>query len=214
MRGEYNDRFYRIDLDCESAVEGDSNTYRFDNTYLHHFACFKTRTKGTIAVGENSYDTEGIGYYEHFWGFLDLTQSRGWYWYWTPSTIKDDISLNIGLGSYRDKSIPLAFAIFTPDGKRYYTFQNYEYNEIALDDHGGVEFASKFSIEEKNDEGELKAVITRKPSSYRRLNQSPLGAAIFVTGRAELEGYIKWQEKKYDIAAIAFGSAMLFDLNL
>ncbi len=214
FEGTYNDQSYQIDLDCESAVDGDSNTYRFENSYLHHFACLKTGTKGTITAGGNSYDTSGIGYYEHFWGFLDFSQARGWYWYWTPSTEKDSVAINVGLGVFRDGSIPLAFVIFTPDGKQYLNFENYQYKEIAHDEHGGVAFASKFSIEEKNDDGELKAVITRKPSSYRSLNKTPLGSAIFVTGLAELEGHIKWHGKEYDVAARAFGSAMLFDLKI
>lgn len=204
---------YAVDLEIKCDISPGFFTYSFGNSKLNHFVVFRTKAAGKVTLNGILYDVNGIGYFEHFFGFLDLTASRGWYWYGSSGTIKHNMAVNIGMGVMRDNSMPCRFIQFSPEGKDIYSFENFDFQPMEEKDFDGVKYVSKFLIKEKNSSGEMECIISRNPSAYKRMNQSTFGPAIFVTGFASQEGYIKWKNKEYDLKSNCIGSAMLFDLR-
>ncbi|MDD5225490.1 MAG: hypothetical protein PHE84_16025 [bacterium] len=211
--GKHAGKGYKVDLELEADIDSNAYTYRFENNYLNHFVVFRNRTKGKVTIDKNAYPITGIGYYEHFYGFMNLLAMKGWHWYWCPVAGADRLAVNIGLGVMQDNTVPLCFLHFTPDGKNFYQLDQYDFRVLKDNEFNGIEYPGKFSIEQKKADRELQATITRTPSAYQRLNETMFGKAMFVTGNAGLEGKLKWQGKEYDLKGRAFGSSMLVKLN-
>lgn len=213
FEGAYNNKNYGVDLDLTADMNSNAFTYKFDNTTLNHFVVFRNKTKGKITIDKNVYPVTGIGYYEHFYGFLDVMNASGWHWYWCPVGGPEKLVINLGLGVMRDNTVPISFLHCSTDGENLYQFEQYDFKAEKQGDIGGIKYPMVLRLEQKKTDCEMLVTVTRTPSCYSKLNDSPFGKAAFVTGNAGLEGYLKFMGKKYDIKGRAWGSSMLFEMR-
>lgn len=214
FEGTYKNKKYGVDLNLNADMDSNAFTYKFENTYLNHFVVFRNKTKGKITIDKNSYPFTGIGYYEHFAGFLDVMNASGWHWYWCPVAGPEKLIINLGLGVMRDGSVPTSFVHVSTDGKNLYQYEHYDFKAVKLNDCGGIKYPGVLRLEQKKSDSEMLITVTRTPSCYSRLNETPFGRAAFVTGNAGFEGHLKFNGKKYDIKGPAWGSSMLFEMKV
>ena len=212
LEGEDSGRLCRADFEYEADVAADRRTYNFPPSYLHHYVVYRSRVRGTIFLGEESWEAKGVGYYEHFYGFLNPVESSGWIWYWCPAAGSNGVALNLGVSTFRDSREPVCFVFFTEDGKTFADFTSASLDVLEKKELGGIVYPHKIRVTEKSAEGEIEAVITRMDAHYHRVNRSPLATAIFITGFSLLEGRAAWKGRVYDLRGRAFGSVMRVEL--
>ncbi|NVM52409.1 MAG: hypothetical protein HWN66_01815 [Candidatus Helarchaeota archaeon] len=200
---------YVIDVTYEAEVDSNYRIYAIDKSKLNHFAVFRQRMTGTLKIDEDEFPISGVSYYEQMSGFIDPKASRGWYWYCIPQTKTGELSMNIALGVSPTDEIFHRFVYFTEDGKNFGEFLNYDFEILEERVFDDIRYPYKFRIHEKNENGEIEAVITRASNPSQDMHNTPFGTVVFITGNAQVVGKMEWKGKKYDIAGRSIGSNFL-----
>ena len=200
---------YIIDLTFRAEVDSNFRRYEIEKSHLDHFACFKQRASGTVTIDGEVFPVSGNAYYEMMSGFIDPKASRGWYWYCIPRTDSGELAINIALGLTPKDEIFHRFIYFTEDGKNFGEFLKYDFEILEERDYQGIKYPFKLKISEKNENGELNAVITRATNPAQDMHQTPFGTVAFITGNAHVVGKIVWKGKEYDIKGRSIGSNFL-----
>ena len=200
---------YIIDLKFKAEVDSNWRRYEKDTSYLNHFAVFRQRVSGTLIIDGESFDVSGVAYYEQMSGFIDPKVSRGWYWYCVPQTYAGDISMNIALGMTPEDEIYHQFIYFTEDGKEFVEFLNFKFEVLEEKSFKNVNYPFKFRVSEKNENGEIEAIVTRASNPTQDMHDTPFGTVAFITGIAHVEGKIVWKGKEYNISGRSIGSNFL-----
>ncbi|MEW6443932.1 MAG: hypothetical protein AB1640_23550 [bacterium] len=212
LEGEDSGRLCRADLEYQAGVDADRRTYDIPPSYMHHYVVYRSRVRGAITLGKESWEVRGTGYYEHFFGFLNPLESSGWIWYWCPAAGPHRLAFNLGVSAFRGGRKPLSFVFLTEDGKTFADFTSASLEVLEERNLGGIVYPHKIRVTERSEQGKLDAVVTRMEAHYHRVNRSPLATSIFVTGFSLLEGRAAWMGRGYDLTGRAFGSVMRVEL--
>lgn len=208
---ELDGLIYRLHLELKADVAPLFLNIPIDPSFLRHFVVLRHRAEGTITIGQDIFSVTAVGYLEHVYGVFNPLSSRGWYWYCVPATERDNLAINMGIMLDQDINPSFRAFYFTPDGSRYYGFDNFTFEVLEEDTFQEVAYPKKFRLTEKNSNGELAAIITRSPYAKKRLNvASRMANLLFVTGYAGLEGSLIWGGKQYDLCGKSIGSAAVF----
>jgi len=200
---------YSIDMKFNAEVNSNFRIYSIEKSRLGHFAVFRQRMKGKITIDGEVFNVAGRAYYEHMYGFIDPKSSRGWYWYCMPQTKKGNLSMNIALGVSPNDEIFHRFVYFTENGRDFGEFLNYKFEILEERTFGEVKYPYKFYLSERNENGKLKAIITRTSNPSAGIHNTPFGKITFITGNAIINGKLEWKGEKYDIAGKSIGSNFL-----
>lgn len=200
---------YIIDVKLKAEVDSNFRIYTIEKSKLGHFAVFRQRMNGNITIDDEKLPITGISYYEHMYGFIDPKSSRGWYWYCVPQTNSGELAINIALGVSPTNDIFHRFVYFTEDGKNFGEFLKYDFEILEERSFQHVKYPFRFRISEKNESGELKAIVTRAANPSQDMHKTPFGTVAFITGNAQVAGTIIWNGKTYDITGRSIGSNFL-----
>ena len=211
FEGKDDKQSYQIDLEATADVSSLFLRVDFDPSFWNQFVVYHHLSKGTLTVGNKTYPVTGYGYNEHVYGVFDFKASRGWHWFCVPETEKDQLVANMRFKINSKYEFPDRNFTFTVDGKNFGYFEDVKFKMLEEKEYKGQKYPSKFHMEEKRNEGELSAIITREPYALMRFEDSPVATALFVTGYARLEGKVSWEGKEYDLAGRSIGSTAILN---
>ncbi|MEV0341435.1 hypothetical protein AB0H49_20630 [Nocardia sp. NPDC050713] len=206
----------RIEVDLDYSADVTEAREGYIDNQLKHWVVYRAFAKGTIRVGDTTYDVGGVGYLEHLFGTLgwlepflgetDLpTFVEGWNWYWSPSAGPSGIIVQAGGFIRNGKAVP--FASICADGSEHHLFVTGRIDVLERRTYDGVGYTHKFRLTDENEVGSIDLTFTRNPAAQRAIKQAPGGSKVaFVTGYSRLEGAVSIAGVEYDVTGPAFGS--------
>jgi len=214
--GEPWDGGRRIDVELSFHAEQEPDRVAWLDRQLNHFVVYRHEARGTVTIGDDSYDVSGNGYYEHAYGDLGWADptgvkhvATGWNWYWTPGGGPDNVTVQMaGITTAAD---PTAWALvsFTTDGKSYHHFPHVLVETLEEREYKGLKYAHRLRVTGKTEQGQVELFVDRTSAEYQALTGEPGRPAMFFrTGHCKLAGTISWDGEEWDVTTDnAFGSA-------
>ncbi|MEV0060442.1 hypothetical protein [Nocardia sp. NPDC050718] len=232
MRGAYPSYTLDVDGEASSGARIEAHLlYTADVTearegyignQLKHWVIYRADAKGTIRVGDETYDVTGLGYMEHLYGTLGWLEPylgevkpptfvEGWNWYWSPAAGPSGVVVQAG-GFIRDgEAVP--FASICADGREHHLFVTGTIDVLERRTYDGVSYTHKFRLTDSNPAGSVDITITRLPAAQRAIKTAPGGSKVaFITGYVSLAGTVTIDGVEHDVTSPAFGSVFTVSL--